>query len=199
MYDVNILTIVALNCRFVVVYDSSSSSSFPSLDFCCRIHVSAGLLAPDSKVFCVTISNGLCTMEMMMIESEKIRNEICNKPVATIIMSTHEHLPTASHNNHIAIVHSSSVQPLHWVASRTFTRCYSFLCIFRLILIFCCCCCFIFTVVLDQRCSCCLCLLVFSSLLHSIFVCSCVRAIFRITLTSFLSVLQLSNCCFSAF
>lgn len=123
--------------------------------------MSAGLLAPDSKVFCVTISNGLCTMEMMMIESEKIRNEICNKPVATIIMSTHEHLPTASHNNHIAIVHSSSVQPLHWVASRTFTRCYRFLCIFRLILIFCCCC-FVFAVVLVRRCSCC----VFSSSLR---------------------------------
>lgn len=97
-----------------------------SFKFCQRvcviwINVSAGLLAHThthsiQSVFCVTFRKWtLCDEnEMMEIErwrrnsnnnsskSSNFRVHICNKAVATI-MSTHEHLPTASHNNHIEL------------------------------------------------------------------------------------------------
>lgn len=106
---------------------SSSSSSSPPLDFCFKFTWVQVCLHRIQSVLC-NIWNGLCAMKMM--------EKICNKPVATI-MSTHEHLPTESHNNHIEIVHSWSTRAL-WLASlRTFTRAalQIFVCIFLSILI----------------------------------------------------------------
>lgn len=87
---------------------------------------------------------------MMEVERRKKKatttpHSICNKAVATI-MSTHEHLPNASHNNHIGLYARVCVC-VHFVcrwlqdASRTFTRTAIDFCAFLLF-----CCCFFFSI-----------------------------------------------------